>query len=451
MTPRAQSSLFVQTLVLVLATLIVAQVTAVFVIINLPPPPPEVATLDDIVRATRTRPPGETTTGEGRMLQIRLAAAPPDGLSHGWRRTGFRNALAQRLNMDPTMIIVGQRGGAWLMFQPPHRPPPRDGMGPRGYDQPLLFDRFILGLRRPTGDWLIIEPRPTFGIDPGHARLLLVLALTALAVLPLAWIFARRLAAPIAALAAGAERLGRDPGAPPLTIAGSTEVLAAVAAFNHMQDRLHRYVEFRTTTLGAVAHDLRTPLTRLRFRIEGLAEPLRTKISGDIDEMEAMVSATMSLVQGIARPRDRRKLDLGSLVDTVFDEAGLTGGDAVVERSERVVVDGDSAALKRMIVNLVDNAVKFGGRARGRVFGDAGMAIIEIEDGGPGVAEADVERVFEPFHRLEGSRSRATGGIGLGLSIVRAVARGHGGDVTLHNIAGGGLRARVSLPLAADG
>lgn len=451
MKPRLHLSLFAQTLGLVLLTLIVAQVTAMLAIVSLPPTPPAVFTLNDAAAAISTGAPREITTREGRVLEIKRARAAPVSMTVGWRRLGFRDALARRLAIDPTRIVIGQRGGPFFMYQTPHRSPPHEAMGAMGYDQPLLFDRFVLGVRQATGDWLIVEPKGAFGIDPMHMRFLLVLTLAALAVSPLAWVFSRRLASPIAALAAGAERLGRDPGAQALDVAGPKEVVAAVAAFNQMQDRLHRYVEFRTTTLGAVAHDLRTPLTRLRFRIEGLAEPLRGKIAGDIDEMEAMVSSTMGLVQDIARSRDRRKLDLASLVETVFDEAGLTGRDAVVERSERVVVDGDSAALKRMTVNLVDNALKFGGRARGRVFADGDMAVIEIEDGGPGLPDADMERAFEPFHRLEGSRNRATGGIGLGLAIVRAVARGHGGDVTLLNQPGGGLCARVALPIAAAG
>ena len=378
-------------------------------------------------------------------------AHPPAILGQGWRHQWFRESLAKRLSISADQVAVGQRDGRLGLFLPPRRPPPpHDVKGNPGFDQPLLFDRFVLGVRQPDGGWLIVEPKAQWGVDPAHERMLVVLLLTALAVTPLAWAFARRLAAPIALLAAGAERLGRDPGAPPLQIEGSKEVVAAVAAFNQMQDRLHRYVEFRTTTLGAVAHDLRTPLTRLRFRIEGLDEPVRAKIAADIDEMETMVSATMGLVQDIAKPRDRRKLDIESLVETVFDEAALTGADAAVEKSERVIVDGDSAALKRMLSNLVDNAVKYGVTARGRVARDGDMAVIDISDHGPGLPEADLDRVFEPFHRLESSRSRATGGIGLGLSIVRAIARGHGGDVTLRNVPGGGLCARITLPLSTE-
>ena len=112
------------------------------------------------------------------------------------------------------------------------------------------------------------------------------------------------------------------------------------------------------------------------------------------------------------------------------------------------MVDGDPIALKRLVTNLVDNALKFGSKARGRVYPEAGMAVIEVDDDGPGVPDGEVERAFEPFHRLETSRSRDTGGIGLGLAVVRAIARGHGGEVVLQNRPGGGLRARVTLPLA---
>jgi signal transduction histidine kinase len=200
--------------------------------------------------------------------------------------------------------------------------------------------------------------------------------------------------------------------------------------------------------IGAIAHDLRTPLTRLRFRIEAIPDPLRSKLEADVDQMEAMVASTLSFVRDAATPRDRRKLEVASLVETVMDEAALTGADAAVERADRVVVDGDPLALKRLVANLVDNALKYGASAHARVFTDGDMAVIEVDDDGPGMPEAEIERVFEPFRRLESSRSRETGGIGLGLAVVRAVARSHGGDVVLRNRPHGGLSARVTLPLS---
>ena len=313
---------------------------------------------------------------------------------------------------------------------------------------PILLGAFEVGVRQGPTQWLVVEPASTFGIDPWQQRLVLVLAIAAVAVSPLAWWFARRLAAPISALAAGAERLGRDPTAPRLEINGPAEVNLAVKAFNEMQERLRQYVADRTEMVGAIAHDLRTPLTRLRFRIEAAPDDVKAKLASDIDQMEAMVSATLAFVRDASRPRERVKLEIASLVETILDEAAETGADSSAESSDRVVVDGDPVALRRLITNLVDNALKFGSSARGRVFAADGMAVVQIDDNGPGIAPDQIERAFEPFHRLESSRNRDTGGIGLGLAVVRAIARGHGGDVSLETRKGGGLRAQVRLPLA---
>ena len=436
--------LFVQTLGLVIATLIAAQPAAVVVIFSLPPPPPQIYTVGDVAQAVRLGGFAPQNAKEP-PLTIGHAKEPPAVDTAGRHRLMFRNALARALGVDPAMIVIDQRGTRIVAFGGGRRMhAPQETAGP----EPLLFGRFQIGIRQSDGRWLTVQPEATFGVDPWQERFLLVSFLAALAVSPLAWAFSRRLAAPISALAAGAERLGRDPGAPPLDVTGSAEVAAAVAAFNQMQDRLRRYVEDRTSMIGAVAHDLRTPLTRMRFRIEAVPEPLRTKLEADVDQMEAMVASTLSFVRDAVTPTARRKLEIASLVETVMDEAALTGADAAVERADRVVIDGDPIALKRLVANLVDNALKYGASARARVFTAGGMAVIEIDDFGPGMPESEFERVFEPFQRLESSRSRQTGGIGLGLAVVRAVARSHGGDVVLSNRAEGGLSARVTLPLA---
>jgi two-component system OmpR family sensor kinase len=213
-----------------------------------------------------------------------------------------------------------------------------------------------------------------------------------------------------------------------------------------MQERLRRYVEDRTAMVGAIAHDLRTPLTRLKFRIEAAPDDIRPKLAADIDQMEAMIAATMAFVRDTHRPAERTKLELASLVESVIDETAETGGDATVERAEKTVIEGDPVALKRLVANLVENALKYGVRARGRFYAEDRMAIIEIDDDGPGIVPGELERVFEPFYRGEPSRNRETGGIGLGLAVVRSLARAHGGDVTWPTAPKGGLRARVALP-----
>ena len=436
--------LFLQALGLVVATLITAEIATTVVVLNLPPPPPDVYTVTDIVQAVRHH--GRTQTSDGRDLDSRETPFPPALDTMGRRRLRFRDAVAAALDLPASSVIISQPGPR-IVALGASRPPQHVGAWVEG-DDPILLGGFKVGVRQPDGQWLVVAPMSAFGIDPWQQRLLLVLAIAALAVSPLAWWFARRMAAPIAALAAGAERLGRDPTAPRLDVRGSAEVTSAVNAFNEMQERLRQYVEDRTDMIGAIAHDLRTPLTRLRFRIEAAPEDIRAKLATDIDQMEAMVSATMAFVRDASRNGERVKLEITSLVETIMDEAAETGADSAAEASARVVVDGDPVALRRLITNLVDNALKFGSAARGRVFTENGMAVVEIEDNGPGIAEDQIERAFEPFHRLETSRSRDTGGIGLGLAVVRAIARGHGGDVQLKSRQEGGLRAQVRLPLA---
>jgi signal transduction histidine kinase len=444
---RAPSTpLFLQALGLVGATLVAVFIATMVVIINLPPVAPDVYTVAEVAQALRTGKAAQTV--EGRALEVRKVDKPPVQTAPiGRRHFAFRAGLAQVLHVSLNDIALSQNQPRIVAFGAAPRMMRRTPPPPGPPDQIVLFGPFRAAVRQPDGHWLMVSPRRQL-LDPWQQRYLLVLAAAALAVTPLAWWFARRIAAPISEFARAAERLGRDPDAPPLDIRGSSEVSAAVAAFNLMQERLKRYVSNRTTMIGAIAHDLRTPLTRLRFRIEAAPDELKAKLSADLDEMEAMVASTLAFVQEATRPVERTRLEVSSLVETVMDEAAETGADAAVVQAERAVVEGDPIALKRLVTNLVDNALKFGSRARGRVFSEAGMAIVEVDDNGPGVPESEIERAFEPFQRLESSRSRETGGAGLGLAVVRAIARGHGGEVTLQNRSEGGLRARVTLPLA---
>lgn len=492
--PRGPSSapLFVQALGLVIVTLVAAQLIAIAVVFTLPPPPPEFYRLSEITRALKT---GQTVQSrDGRALVVRPRSKPIRGLVDNRRRSEFKTALAREIGTDPARIEIDVDTGPRFFVRNQKRNqlqrlPPRDGEargreGPRGpggpggpggppdnfggpggrsgdgpdgpahrpprldlaREEPFIFGDFKLAIQQDDGRWTIVEPKPAFRFDSWQQRILLILALSVLCVSPLAWLFARRLSGPISAFAGAAERLGRDPRAAPLTLSGSAEVIAASNAFNMMQERLRRYVEDRTAMIGAVAHDLRTPLTRLRFRIEATPDDIRAKLASDIDQMEAMIAATMAFVRDTTRPAERTKLELASLLESVIDEAAETGGQAVVERGEKIIIDGDPVALRRLLTNLVDNGLKYGGSVQGRVHVKDRLAVIEIDDDGPGIAPTELDRVFEPFFRSEPSRNRETGGIGLGLAVVRSVARAHGGDVTLHNRPTGGLRARVELP-----
>ena len=324
--------------------------------------------------------------------------------------------------------------------------------------------RTVVGLRLPEGDWLNVTlPAPHLRPWQSPAFLTAFLLMTVVAALLTLWAV-RRLTAPVRTLAAAAEALGRDVNAPPLPEDGPTEVATAAAAFNTMAARIRRFVQDRTELLTAIGHDLRTPITRLKLRAEFIEdEEQQRKILADLEELEAMVSATLAFGRDAASAEPVSPLDLAELLRTVLDEAG----DAQPEVADQLAYEGPShftlrarpLAMKRALSNLVANALNYGGSALVRLIppvsaGAAGrMVTIEVEDDGPGIPPGELERVFEPFHRGEPSRSRETGGVGLGLPIARNIFRAHGGDVVLANrpTAGpgrrvGGVKATVTLP-----
>ena len=261
-----------------------------------------------------------------------------------------------------------------------------------------------------------------------------------------------RLTAPVRLLGAAADRLGRDVNAAPLSEDGPSEVAAAAAAFNTMAARIRRFVTDRTFLLTAIGHDLRTPITRLKLRAEWMEdEEQRRKMLGDLDELEAMVSATLAFGRDVAGSEPASRLDLPALLRTVLDEAADARPGANVhvgyDGPETLPITGRPVALKRAVANLVANALSYGGAARVVLRPPAnGVVTVAVEDEGPGIPAPDLDRVFEPFQRLEPSRNRETGGTGLGLPITRNILRAHGGDVTLSNRGGGGLRATITLP-----
>jgi signal transduction histidine kinase len=298
-----------------------------------------------------------------------------------------------------------------------------------------------------NGGWLsvtIADP----AIGGGHlGQLALRLALVAIVVAPISFWAARKLSAPLAAFADAAEKLGVDSGAPPLREQGPRELRTATRAFNRMQERLRRFIDDRTRMLAAMSHDLRTPLTRLRLRAEFVEDPdQQRKMLAELDEMAAMVDATLAFAREDARREDARRLDLGELVASVCDDAVDANEDVTFEPAPRCEVLGRPIALRRAIANVVGNAVKYAGGARVRVAARGAEFAVEIDDDGPGIPEHEHERVFAPFYRLETSRSRDTGGTGLGLAVARSIVHAHGGDIRLAGRTGGGLRVTIFVP-----
>ncbi|MBP8072106.1 MAG: HAMP domain-containing protein [Brevundimonas sp.] len=311
----------------------------------------------------------------------------------------------------------------------------------------LTFAPFSASVRQPDGRWATVEP-PRGLLSPWQQRVLLALAISMLLLAPLVWWMARRLTRPIRVFADAAERLGADPEAEPLTPSGPSEVRTAIHAFNDMQASLRDHMRRRTQTVAAIAHDLRTPLTRLRFRAEQAPEAVRDRMASDIEEMDALIAQAMAYVRGEATPERREIFDLDALAADCASGFSETGGAVLFDGGGALAVEADPAALRRALANLIANAVKYGGSARVKAFALDGRAVVTVEDDGPGLPGGELEAVFEPFHRAERSRSRETGGAGLGLTVARQAARAHGGDVTLSNRSGGGLVARLQLPLA---
>lgn len=313
---------------------------------------------------------------------------------------------------------------------------------------------FAASLRLPSGEWLNLRihlPPPR----PWHSETFLIAfaAMTLAAGLLILWAV-RRLTRPVRALAEAAERLGRDVNAPPLPEAGPSEVATAAHAFNTMAARIRRFVGDRTQMLAAIGHDLRTPITRLRLRAEFMDDDeQRRKMLADLDEMEAMVAATLAFARDDAAAEPTVAVDLAALCRTVLDEAADGHPDLAeaiaYQGPERLVAQVRPVAMKRAIANLVGNALGYGMAARLTLSPPEAPARplrLAIEDEGPGIPLGELESVFQPFRRLESSRNRETGGTGLGLPIARNIFRAHGGDVVLRNRPGGGLVALATLP-----
>ncbi len=312
-------------------------------------------------------------------------------------------------------------------------------------------DTFIASIEFKDGQWLnfpmqATPPSPVLSTE----SLPLYGSAAALVVLLSIWAL-RRLTAPYRALERAVRRIGEDLKSPPLPEQGSSEYKSAARAVNTMQARLREYVEDRELLAAALAHDLRTPLTRIRLRLELLRKsPLRTALMNNLADIEAISSSVLDFATYEAGREGSERIDFWSLTDSVADGNPNVVFAGAGEHARGLICRGETVALRRCVSNLVDNAVKYGGGARLSLSCDEARVRLVVDDDGPGIPEAQLETMFRPFKRVEGSRNRETGGFGLGLTIARNVARRFGGEVTLTNRAGGGLRAELTMPLAAS-
>jgi signal transduction histidine kinase len=299
----------------------------------------------------------------------------------------------------------------------------------------------------PDGQWLSFATAlPESGV--GFSRqFLLSMGVMAIIVLGVSVWAVRRVTTPLAAVSAAAERLGNDLNASPMPETGTIETRQAAHAFNTMQARLRSLIENRTRMLAAISHDLRTPLTLLRLRVETVQnEQERDKMLATIAEMDSMVGETLQFARDEAATELRRPTDIAALVQSIVDDMADAGMPVKMEPVESIVYDCRPDALKRAIRNLLDNAVKYGKVASVAIQTMPETIEILIDDEGSGIPEQELSRVFDPFYRLEGSRNRETGGVGLGLAITQSIVQAHRGELVLSNRASTGLRARIVLP-----
>ncbi len=326
-------------------------------------------------------------------------------------------------------------------------PSPGGGGPSEGHPHSRRFERvFDVTVTLPDGDKVIfrtIAPRS----GPRLPRqIFLELGILAAALGAVLYAMTRTITQPLGDLARAADEVGRGANATPLKERGARELRRATRAFNSMQERMRRYLDSRTQVLAAMSHDLRTPLTRLRLRVESIDdEQLRQRCIEDLDEMSSMVRGALGLFRGLNDEETTVPVDINTLALELQRQHAELGGEVSIVGAARAPYVARPLALKRCLGNLVENALRHGVRATIHIE-DGAQLLIRVRDEGPGIPEDSLEKVFEPFFRLEASRNRDTGGTGLGLSIARDIAQQHGGALTLRNLPEGGLEAALTLP-----
>ncbi len=307
--------------------------------------------------------------------------------------------------------------------------------------------KFDVVLELSNGQWLSVTGEPpteVFG-QPWHA--IIGLSFMLLVIVLLVVVVARITVRPLTRLAQAANDVAQNLKHPPLEEDGPSEVREAARAFNAMQKHIRESIEERERFLAAVSHDLKTPVTRLRLRAEMLTDArIRDDIENDVHELQQLIDDALDFLRGRSVDEPVQPIDLVALVESVADDFGHKG-EVEVSTPKTLRFIGKPIALQRALRNLVDNSIKYGQRARIGLRQDLSFVVITVDDDGNGIPVEQLEAVFEPFFRLESSRSRETGGTGLGLAIVRLVAHNHGGMVQLTNRFEGGLRARMVLPI----
>lgn len=440
------------------AVAVLSVTTTAAIVLAAPPPPAARIVASEAIMALRTQ-----TLGFDR----RIAAAPPagpripvvEGLIAAELGRSVEDLRVTRLDAAPAVaisvrampkdevirvfgkdlpatIVLRERDAAKLKVV-------EAGAATKALRQVLLdlpLPAYAASLRQPDGRWLVVKPAEPF-LGGWQRSILIALAVSLLLLAPLAWFFARRLTRPFRALAGA---LGSD--AALIRQEGPRELREAAAAIVAMQNRLAEEATERARMLTAIAHDLRTPLTGLRLRIEGVLEPQRARMVHDVERMQAMIGEVLNFARDAAAPA--ALIDVRAALELIIDEMHAGRETIVLESGEDAQIRVPESAFRRAIENLLSNAVTYAGGGTVSIANSQGKVAISVRDEGPGIPKTDRERLLRPFERGESSRNRDTGGAGLGLSIVHNFAAQHAGAFALRDTPGGGITAILRLPAA---
>lgn len=316
------------------------------------------------------------------------------------------------------------------------------------YDRVAHPHAHILAVQLDDSSWVVfIATRRIWGLRT-PLRIGIGLGFLVVSILAASAAATYQLSRPIRRFTEELRRFGADPRAAPILETGPLELRATITAFNRMQAQIRKFVDDRTAMLVAISHDLRTPLTKIRLRAEFIDdEDQRARLFRDVADLEAMADSALAFFKDDYREEEITAFDFPGVLRTIVDDYSDRGAPVAYNGPDHVVFRGRPFALKRAITNLIDNAVKYGRLPEVELHCLAPRILLIISDRGPGIPPDALEQVFAPFYRLERSRNRMTGGVGLGLTSARAVVRGHGGDIMLCNRIGGGLQVEVTLPV----
>lgn len=387
---------------------------------------------------------GEDTARVGLLGEFEKSAGPTVPVPSTFAERELSKILAADLRIPPgsVRIYMGNRSITYLDYvERQLELYKRDGKA-----SPLISGTVVAGIRQPDGKWHVFAR----GSADGFLDVWLLLRaspwLGGLVLVPFSMWFSTIIARPVRAFAQAASRVGDGQQQFPVPVVGPNETRVAAIALNEMQARIRHFLRERATLVGAIAHDLRTPLHNLRFRIAGTPEKVRIAAEADILQLDQLINSILDYVENEGKALSLDAIDLTSLLQSLVDDNSDLGRN-ISFTGDHVRIEGDILMLRRLFSNLISNAFKFATAVTVTLSSTMSDATIQMLDDGPGMSPADLARAFEPFFRGERSRNRETGGIGLGLSIARSIAEAHSGILTLENAVGGGLLACVTLPL----